>query len=50
MLRLVLPALDKEIDINSLFDDSEANEALDRGDEVSQLLAERGLQRRDLDF
>ena len=47
MLHLVLPALHPNIDINSLFDDWDANEALDRGDEVAQLLAARGLRKRD---
>ncbi len=48
ILRLVLPALPPGYDINSLFDDWDANKALDRGDEVSALLAARGLKRREI--
>ena len=47
MLQLVLPHLSPQTDINSLFDDWDANKALDRGDEVSALLAARGLNRRE---
>ena len=49
MLNLVLSALHPKIGINSLFDDWDANEALDRGDEVAHLLEARGLRRRPMD-
>ena len=49
MLHLVLPALHPKIEINSLFDDWDANEALNRADEVAHLLETRGLRRRDMD-
>lgn len=47
MLRLVLPALHPRVDINSLFEDWDADRALDREDEVSALLTARGLKRRE---